>query len=433
MSQAPRLKVLIIAEAANPEWVSVPLIGWSLARALGAVCDAHVVTQIRNKAAIERTGWRDGVEFTAIDSEAVARPAYKMAELLRMGQDRGWTIVQAFSSLAYPYFEHLVWKRFGAQIRAGEYDIVHRVTPLTPSANSLLARRCKKAGVPFVVGPLNGGVPWPKGYEHRQKAEGDRFSALRGVIKLLPGRGRFLKSCAAVIAGSKITKADLPTTIQERTVIIPENAVDLDRFTKQIQAPFEGCLRILFIGRLVPCKAVDTLIKAAAPLLSQGRATLSIIGDGPERAGLEALANALGVAHAITFHGWVPHREIQDIAVHHHVMGFPSIREFGGGVVLEAMAMGLVPIVADYAGPAELVDPAVGYRVDMTTEDRLITGLRDLLTQITDNITALAPKSTAARTTIEERFTWPRKADQIVSVYHWVLGHGPQPHLFEHS
>src|SRR5215212_5240977 len=99
------VRPLLIAEAANPEWVSVPLEGWSHARAIMARpgIEGHLVTQVRNEGAIRRAGLGDE-RFTAIDSERVARRAHRLASLVRGGSGKGWTAVTALEALTYPYF-----------------------------------------------------------------------------------------------------------------------------------------------------------------------------------------------------------------------------------------------------------------------------------------------------------------------------------------
>ena len=149
----------------NPEWVSVPLVGWSHARALAAVTDAHLVTHARNREAIVRAGLVEGRDFTAIDT-GMDGAVTRLMRLVGVpfGSNKGWTTLAAVGTIGYYRFEQLLWQQFGPRLRAGEFDLVHRLTPVSPATPSLLARRCARAGVPFVIGPLNGGLPWPPGF-----------------------------------------------------------------------------------------------------------------------------------------------------------------------------------------------------------------------------------------------------------------------------
>ena len=414
-------KVLVIAEAANPEWVSVPLVGWSLAHALREVADVHVVTQIRNRDAFLRAGMVEGQDFTVLDSERVARPMAKIGSVLSMGKGKGWTMKTAMAALSYPYFERLVWRRFGDDIRGGVYDIVHRITPLTPTTVSSLAARCAAADVPFVLGPLNGGVPWPKGFDAERRREREWLSYIRGVYRLFPGRRKMLQAASAILAGSRHTAGEIPAAYRSKVVYLPENAIDPARFNKIAKQDTKPPLRACFIGRLVPYKGPDMLLEAAAPLLRDGRLVLDMIGDGPMLAALQGQAAGDGTAEAVAFHGNLPHERVQDVAARANLLTFPSIREFGGGVVLEAMALGVVPVIVDYAGPGELVTDDTGYKIPIGRRDQIVARFGTQLEAIAADPSDRPSLGAAARARALSHFTWEAKARQVRQVYDAIL------------
>jgi glycosyltransferase involved in cell wall biosynthesis len=110
------------------------------------------------------------------------------------------------------------------------------------------------------------------------------------------------------------------------------------------------------------------------------------------------------------------------------LLAFPSIREFGGGVVLEAMALGITPLIVDYAGPSELVKDGLGYKVPLGSREKIIAGFRQQLTQIVAAPEQLPKIGKAARQHILKHFTWDRKALQMIEVYNRVLGEQNKEH-----
>ena len=415
-------RVLIIAEAANPEWVSVPLVGWSLAYALRDVAKVHIVTQIRNREAIIKAGLVEGKDFTPINSERVAQPLWRIGNFLRGGAGKGWTTTTAINAISYYYFEHLLWKQFGKAIRSGEYDIVHRITPLSPTTPSMIAAKCRRANIPFVLGPLNGGVPWPKEFDAARRQEKEWLSYVRNAYKLLPGYRSTLKSSSALVIGSKDTQAQIPVKYHSKCFYVPENAINPARFSSVANIGKAGPLRACFVGRLVPYKGPDMLLEAAIPMLRDKSIHLDIIGDGPLMHSLRELVKKEGVGSMVTFHGWVEHTQIQKTMCLSQVFAFPSIREFGGGAVLEAMALGLVPVIVDYAGPAELVTADVGFKVPIGHRADIVTGFREKLRMLAGNQDFLQPMSISAMARVQALFTWQVKAKQIAEIYRWVLG-----------
>ena len=288
MASSSRVRALLIAEACNPEWVSVPLVGWSLVRALADVCDAHVVTQIRNRDAFVRAGWQEGKQFTALDTENVARLAWQAGSILRGGAGKGWTTLTALSALTHYHFEGQVWKVFGKAIEKGDYDVVHRITPLSPTVASPIAKWCKTAGVPFVLGPLNGGIAWPPGFAKTRWQENEWLSYLRGFYKLMPYYHSTRQHAAALLIGSKATweQAAGSAIVRGRSYRLPENAIDPARFsrgTTQRRCPNNRSVRCSSEG-LVPYKGADMVLAASARrrAIKLGKLALTLVGDGPQ-------------------------------------------------------------------------------------------------------------------------------------------------------
>ncbi len=167
--------------------------------------------------------------------------------------------------------------------------------------------------------------------------------------------------------------------------VVPGNTGNawVDRSHNGDDRPFH----LLFVGRLVAYKGADILLEALhrltqkasfkSPDTSLGKSAqrsiiLTIVGDGPERQRLEALTQTLGLTHMVRFTGWVKQEETRQYYADADLFCFPSIREFGGAVALEAMAFGLPCIVPDYAGLAEYVTPDTGFKIFPRSRNYLI-------------------------------------------------------------
>ncbi len=113
---------------------------------------------------------------------------------------------------------------------------------------------------------------------------------------------------------------------------------------------------VLFVGRLAPVKGVALLLEAfAAVLPGHPQARLTVVGDGAERAGLQAQAARLGVAGAVTFAGYRDQTEVAALLETADMLVLPSFAEGVPVVLMEAMASRIPVIASRVAGVPELV------------------------------------------------------------------------------
>jgi glycosyltransferase involved in cell wall biosynthesis len=121
--------------------------------------------------------------------------------------------------------------------------------------------------------------------------------------------------------------------------------------------------RVLFVGRLTPEKGGALLLEAFAQVFAaHPEARLTVVGDGPERPALEARAQALGVAEAVTFAGARNQLQVAAHMAEADMLVLPSFAEGVPVVLMEAMAAGLPTIASRVAGVSELVhDEETGF------------------------------------------------------------------------
>ncbi|MFW6059410.1 MAG: glycosyltransferase family 4 protein [Phycisphaeraceae bacterium] len=319
-----------------------------------------------------------------------------------------------------------------------QIHIVHQPMPVSPKEPSLL----HNVGAPVVIGPMNGGMTFPHAFAPQFQGWWTRTLLALGrflsdpVHRFIPGKRR----AELLLVANARTAAALPGCMRGRVVELVENGVDLERWRPEaaeahdtMAAPSERPVRFTWVGRMVDWKAVDLLLEAFARVAPEVSCELELIGDGPERAALEARADALGLKRGsqLSFAGWQP----QEVCARHlacaDVMVLPSLLECGGAVVLEAMAMSRPVIATAWGGPVDYLDPECGILVEPTSREALIDGLAEAMLALARAPERRAAMGAAGRRRVVELFDWERKVDRVLELYQQVLepehaGAGPR-------
>jgi glycosyltransferase involved in cell wall biosynthesis len=414
------LRVLLLAEACNPGWPGEPLIGYNAATALAARddLDLTIVTQVRNRKALAGDPLGERAELVYVESEFVAKPLFRLARFLERSTSVSWTMTTALAWPSYVVFEWMVYRRLRDRIRRKEFDLVHRVTPISPGMAGPLAGRIE---VPMLLGPLNGGLPWPRGHKDRQAEEGERLATWRRHHVRLPFYKSTLSNAAGLIAGSRYTAGRLPSDLKAQRFFMPENGVDPRRFPLADAWPEpNGRFRFVSVSRLVPVKAIDLAIEAMRESDRLRACELRIVGNGPERDHLEALVKDYGLTGSVAFLGWLDQSGVARELASSQAFVFPSVKDFGGGALFEAMSAGLPSVVVDYGGPGDLVVPETGFRVPLRSREQLTADLRTAMEALSGDPPLCRRMGDAAVRLIREQHTWDVKAARLVEIYRSV-------------
>lgn len=290
-----------------------------------------------------------------------------------------------YDSRRYPFNTRLeyMYREFSHQAVAATreilptIDVIHRLNPNAVRFVSELAFR----GRPFVIGP----VGWS-----RLPAPWDRtpLGAARNLLKTTDVERirnascslARMYECAHSIALVNMAALDaFPKRMQEKCRLTHEWIDTKDH--PALEPPINDTPTILYVGRMIPYKGVECLIDALA-MCKDIPWRLLLLGDGPLEKVLKRRALSRGLQGRIEFMGRVPRQEVSSYYAIADVCCFPGVNESSGNVNVEAMSCGRPVVVADWAGPREIVTPECGIRVPVGTYTAFVDGLASAIRRL---------------------------------------------------
>ncbi len=385
-------RILLSAYACEPGKGSEPEVGWLWATELAdAGHDVWVITRETNRRSIE------------VELARQQRPRLRFTYYDLPPWARGWKHGTRGVHLYYALWQ---WGAYGTArrlTRMTAFDCVHHVTFVGLRAPSFMGR----LGLPFFLGPVSGGESVPqalragmtRGAQWRELARDLANRAVRGDPVM---RSSFRRAERIFLATPDSLRL-VPQRFQEKCIV--QLGVGLSReylawTNRKRNTMTEGVLRLLYAGRLVEWKGLDLAIQALRRLRDRGvTASFTIVGDGPARKTLERLAAELGVEQLVRWEAWLPHEQLHQRYYQHDLLLFPSLRDSGGMVVLEALAHGLPVVCTDRGGPGVIVNHRCGRVVPTSgrSKDEVVGALSDALYELSRDRVLLNKMTGAAR------------------------------------
>ena len=342
-------RILLSAYACEPGRGSEPAVGWSWATELARL--GHEVT------VITRTANRVAIEHDADVPHNLCFCYYDLPPWVQR--------CRRFPGCKALYY--ILWQWFAVQhIRrmfpSLPFDVVQHVTYVSARFPSFMG----SLGIPFCFGPVSGGECVPGSlrtrFSFRERCR-ERLRDLSNVLVPFDPLMRRTFQQADRIVTTRDTLPLVPQRWRHKTQV--QLAVGLQRHggvrVSRIATRNSRDLSLLYVGRLLDWKGVNIALKAVWRLQRvRPGIRFTIVGRGPARKRLVQLSNALGLHKNVRWVSWMPQQALARYYRAADLLLFPSLRDSGGMVVLEAMAEGLPVLCTDLGGPGVIVNATCG-------------------------------------------------------------------------
>src|SRR6266699_1721825 len=240
-----RLRILLLAPDCDPERISIPFVSYCHAAALAQLHDVTLVVGSSTEDPVRRAK----APFRAIEvvrMQLLERIyAWSLRRIFKYNYD-----TQSLTAFAYPFalaFEWHAWRQLRQRIFAGEFDVVLRLLPMTVVLPSPFAFFLRKGPIPFVIGPLNGGLPWPPGFSQLENQK-EWVANLRNLYRYLPFARSTYRHAAAIIAASSQTYSEF-AEYSDKLFFVPEPGIARSLCVADSRTSEPGAkLELIFVG-----------------------------------------------------------------------------------------------------------------------------------------------------------------------------------------
>jgi glycosyltransferase involved in cell wall biosynthesis len=286
--------------------------------------------------------------------------------------------------------------------RAFRPDVVYERANLFHVAGSWTAWRC---GVPLL---LEVNAPLAD--------ERIRFGGLR-LKRFAHAAERFVWRCADIVLpvtevlANEVVAAGVP---RKRIAVVP-NGIDLDDFASLSSKAAGETVQLGFVGFVRPWHGLDRVLHGLATWQGTPRLNLTVVGDGPARAGLEVLAAALGLADCVRFSGLATREEVPRLVAGFDIALQPASVPYASPLKLfEYMAAGRAIVAPDQPNIREVLEHGrTALLFDPARPEAMWQGIETLAR----DAALRARLGTAAREEVLRRdFTWAGNATRVVAL-----------------
>jgi len=431
-----KLKVLVTAFACSPEPKGgEALLGWELLKQIARFHQVWAITRTINRQAIERI----------LKKEPLTNLHFFYLDLPR------WlpSITKIFG---IHHFYNYLWeikayffaKKLNQEIH---FDVFHHLTYANDWMASFIGALLP---TPYIRGPGGGAHSVPKNFLSEFSFKDRIFQYLRSFGQWLFRHDPFFilgqKRAKAILVCNRESFEAIPKKWQNKAYLFPVNGISAEdlnllkskeaetsenkyshgpiRIPERSEVGLFACnkFKVLSAGKLLPIKGFSLAIKAFKIFSDKTEnSEFEIIGDGPELAPLKNLVSKLAIEDKVKFKNWLPRDEFLKELTSCDVFLFPSLRDGGGQVVVEAMAAQKPVICLDIAGPGFHIKEEWGIKIRPEYPEQAIKEIAEALEKLYFNKELRFQLGRKARERAEKFYHWDRLGENLFKIYQEIL------------